>query len=708
MRKIYSVISGLTLLVLLTSVNFVFSQSVGISITGPFTPNTSALLDVSATSKGVLIPRVALTGVNDATTIISPATSLLVYNDGTGGLSTAGYYYNSGTSGAPNWVRFLTSSSASWLTGGNNNGSEMTLGTQDIYDLPIISYNKELMRLTTTGRIGISTTTPVPNYLITMNANGASTQPHGINIIMTPNSSNSYGIRISSNSQYARGINVVNTSNGTSNAFWCVGGVDSVTNVVSGYLAYRTGSGNTYGLYGITGTNSTPDYTNSSTWAAFIQGRAVISSESSPTSLIGTDLEIRNTSSGKPVLVSFRRSNQVTSRDSVITKLIFRDSYYSGPQAQISIIRDQVSSHKTDLPTAIQFFTMNDSSKFNSHNYPSVLSEKMRIKQSGTVQIGKIGSSANLNWCKLYVDNTGQDGTGYGLNQVGAGILGYAGGPQTDTTVNTDYAYGVAGFCYNLTGLTRSGGVFGGVSVTNWGSLGYYSSAGGAAYGAYYHSTGGLGTGTGFMPNSDIQGIGFGSYGGVMGGWTRGEVLGQTNMGELYASYNIGNQYTSGVSADIVTNNNERTPAYSVTSNDVKVYSDGKAKLINGSCKVTFDRSFLQLLSQQDNPTITVSALGECAGLYIVSIEKDGFTVKEFHNGQSNVEFTWIAIGKRVDANQVSKLPEALKDKDFDANMKRVMFNENNTEKSGLPIWWDGSKLRFDTPPVQNTDTKKN
>ncbi|MEI6142905.1 MAG: hypothetical protein WCP85_26750, partial [Mariniphaga sp.] len=73
------------------------AQSVGINSTGN-PPNSSAMLDVNATNKGLLIPNVALTGTTNASPITSPAVSLLVYNTATTGDVTPGYYYNSGTS----------------------------------------------------------------------------------------------------------------------------------------------------------------------------------------------------------------------------------------------------------------------------------------------------------------------------------------------------------------------------------------------------------------------------------------------------------------------------------------------------------------------------------------------------------------------------------------------------------------------------------
>ncbi|MES2593655.1 MAG: hypothetical protein V4608_17355 [Bacteroidota bacterium] len=79
---------------------------------GTATPDASAKLDVSATNKGFLPPRVTLTSTTDALTITTPATALLVFNTAVAGVFpnnvTPGYYYNAGTSGSPSWVKFQT------------------------------------------------------------------------------------------------------------------------------------------------------------------------------------------------------------------------------------------------------------------------------------------------------------------------------------------------------------------------------------------------------------------------------------------------------------------------------------------------------------------------------------------------------------------------------------------------------------------------
>ena len=68
------------------------SQGVAINSDGS-APDTSAMLDVKSSNKGVLIPRLALTGIHDSATIRFPKTSLLVYNTATAGGLTPGFYY---------------------------------------------------------------------------------------------------------------------------------------------------------------------------------------------------------------------------------------------------------------------------------------------------------------------------------------------------------------------------------------------------------------------------------------------------------------------------------------------------------------------------------------------------------------------------------------------------------------------------------------
>ncbi len=109
---------------ILSTVSF---AQVGVGTTSPL---ASSALDVTATNKGLLVPRVALTGSSDIVTIGSPATSLLVYNTATAGTSPnnviPGYYYYTGTK----WERLTNSgaNSVGAFTTATANGATITGG----------------------------------------------------------------------------------------------------------------------------------------------------------------------------------------------------------------------------------------------------------------------------------------------------------------------------------------------------------------------------------------------------------------------------------------------------------------------------------------------------------------------------------------------------------------------------------------------------
>ncbi len=109
------------------------AQNVGINPTGA-TPNSSAMLDVSSTDKGMLIPRVSLTSTSDVSTIANPATSLLVYNTNAGmSNGSVGFYYWNGTQ----WNKLndgnASTSNGLWTANGNDisnaNSGNVGIGT---------------------------------------------------------------------------------------------------------------------------------------------------------------------------------------------------------------------------------------------------------------------------------------------------------------------------------------------------------------------------------------------------------------------------------------------------------------------------------------------------------------------------------------------------------------------------------------------------
>lgn len=79
-----------------------FSQNVVISPTGA-PANPSAGLDVNFSSKGLLIPRVALQATSNFLPLTAHVAGTLVYNTATAGDVKPGFYFNNGTS----WVQGL-------------------------------------------------------------------------------------------------------------------------------------------------------------------------------------------------------------------------------------------------------------------------------------------------------------------------------------------------------------------------------------------------------------------------------------------------------------------------------------------------------------------------------------------------------------------------------------------------------------------------
>ncbi|SKB51417.1 hypothetical protein [Dyadobacter psychrophilus] len=80
-----------------------FAQTIGNVGINTYYPDPSAVLDVQATNKGVLLPRVFLQSTTDAGTVSNPAHGLLLYNTNDGLLEKKGFYFNIGTAASPFW-----------------------------------------------------------------------------------------------------------------------------------------------------------------------------------------------------------------------------------------------------------------------------------------------------------------------------------------------------------------------------------------------------------------------------------------------------------------------------------------------------------------------------------------------------------------------------------------------------------------------------
>ncbi|MBS1623737.1 MAG: hypothetical protein JST83_06935 [Bacteroidetes bacterium] len=144
-------------------------------------PDPSAVLDLTATDKGFLVPRTKV-GL-----VPSPATGLVIYDTDTNcyvlyngtawsnlcnpNIPVQPYVYNNSvyfnTSGNvvvtdSNGLHVLTSTQAAWLTSGNagTNAGINFAGTTDAQDFVMKSNNAEVIRATTAGAVGINQPAP--------------------------------------------------------------------------------------------------------------------------------------------------------------------------------------------------------------------------------------------------------------------------------------------------------------------------------------------------------------------------------------------------------------------------------------------------------------------------------------------------------------------------------------------------------------------
>jgi len=180
-------------MLLATSCNTASAQTNNVGI-GTNSPDASAILELQATDKGILIPR------TDTNLVIAPATGLLIYEtaDNTFYYFDGTYWvaFGSGTPGPPGADGALNA----WSLTGNSGTSPPTnfIGTTDANDWVIQTNGSERVRVMSGGRIGVNMSAPVyqldvlaPTYGIRSETTGLlTTSIYGHN----SNATNGYGI----------------------------------------------------------------------------------------------------------------------------------------------------------------------------------------------------------------------------------------------------------------------------------------------------------------------------------------------------------------------------------------------------------------------------------------------------------------------------------------------------------------------------------
>lgn len=184
-----------SILILLISCISSFAQ---VTIGSGFEPDDNALLDLKenntgTSTKGLLLPRVALISTDNFRPLTAHVAGMLVYNLATTGDVTPGFYINDGSK----WVRTGGGSNISsiepWFIKGTN--QQATSNTQDIYQsgnvgigtkYPLTTLHVDGLKdndsiptkqqiandfvVTSTGSVGIGTTTPNQSAILDINS----------------------------------------------------------------------------------------------------------------------------------------------------------------------------------------------------------------------------------------------------------------------------------------------------------------------------------------------------------------------------------------------------------------------------------------------------------------------------------------------------------------------------------------------------------
>ncbi|SEP80355.1 hypothetical protein [Flavobacterium urocaniciphilum] len=623
-----------------------FAQ-VGIGNTTP-----QGALEITSTTDGLIIPRVALTNTTTAT-IITPTKSELVYNTATAGDVTPGYYYweTTPTVASDRWVRLMISSANNdWSLTGNSGTTAGTnfIGTTDAQDLRFKTQGTDRLNISNTnGQLQsyYAGAAGTPAFSWNADPNTGVFRSAADNISLTTNGTE--GLRLRENSNVSIGATYASTNAAPTNGLRVEG--NTVIGKASGEDSRDILSSNT----SATAFQNITGYPNSTKKRA-ISGYADDSG-------IGI----------------FGFSNRTGYGVVGLTQPGTISSYVQTGEGVLG--QADGASGVTTIPIGVHGII--DETASGLATATSVLGENNNITRG-----------------------TGLSGGAY--NSSSKSIAGVYGNFATRSTpAGTDaYQFGVVGDILLLGVASQpdaTGGVLGTNAAGDFGLLGYVSKNGTnySIYAGNNNTDYGSGNGRNSVSNKANNIIGLGVNGGFMGGYVKGNQYGLVSKGDEFGMYVQGNTITNQPIIQLTeTSNNEKAVSYTATSTEVDVTTRGVGKLTNGESFISFKESFKNLVSEKEGINITITPTGESKGVYVSNVTKEGFYVKENMNGTSNVAFNWTAIGTRAGFENGVEISETILAKDFDKNINGVMNNDGGKEE-GTPIYFDGNKVKFERIP---------
>jgi len=698
------VVLGMLLLIFVTTIS---NAQVGI---GTINPASGSLLDIESSDKGILIPRVSLTGTNDIATITPAATTgLLVFNTATAGAGntavTEGFYYWDGTK----WVR-IQDEDFDWKITGNDdiiNGTNF-LGTLNSRDIEFRTNNTPRFKI------------PGNQNQVFALADGTRAKPF-------------YSWEVENNMGFWRAGSNQMTLSADATDFFNINANSAIRefsiNPTSDVMHFRIETDNepnTFFVNGITdniglGTNS-PNTSSSLELVSDNRGllinRVLLTSRNTaaPITTPATGLLVYNTNTA-----------------GVAPNNVSPGFYHWNGLEWIAMDgtggRDWSLLGNSGTNSAINFIGTTDATNFvvKTNN-----TARINVVSAGNVGINH-GSFNNVG---LTVDSGSNTFGIYGLSGNTASIFGSNSFNGNGVRGESVSGYGVLGFSTNSIGTTGfstnnhgvygqtafTGGAFLTAGTVGWGTgnegangvlaitdklvstksnigiravsgsttsissneilnvavnanatdLGLYviterpindtpsASTEAARFQSNY--TGNAITAdandpqarlAGYQPNVNIPSGGTHNtyYGGYFysGGNSSGSFAyaGSRRNGTNYKI--IGNGTVSTIIEGL--NTNEKKTMFASEAPEVFFEDYGTGQLVNGTATITIDPIFSKNIhvSNEKPLKVFIQLEGDCNGVYVTNKSANSFTVKELQNGNANVPFSWHIVANRAD-----------------------------------------------------------
>jgi len=568
------------------------NNNVGI---GTNSPDASAILELQATDKGILIPR------TDTNLIVSPATGLLIYENA----DNTFYYFDgtfwvpfgSGTPGPPGPQGPPGADGAlnAWSLTGNAGTSPPTnfIGTTDANDWVIQTNGSERVRVMSGGRIGINMSAPVYQLDVSTGALGIRSQ------ITDFSSTAIYGY----NTSGTGGFGVVGQSDGNTPG-WA--GVRAVAE--NGSDALITDGPSHFNIDG----QDFDIQVEGSTDANLLYSDAGNDRIGIGTASPGAKLEVTGQvkiTGGAPGIGKVLTSDGVGlatwatppagSVGCTAANMVIKSDGSSPVCSQIYDDGSNVSIGTT-TPIGVDLFSVYG----NAGDWP-------------------INGYSSLNTAGVYGRNT-DDGSGaYGeaTGTNGTGVTGVASGGGLNV--------GVAGFGADVTDGNGVIGAGNGViaAVFAGGSGGSFVAENNGVFAKY--NTAGVGQGIVVQDDFGAQWL-VGSWDGI----AYDKISGPGGMGTIVK--------------DLAGN---RVKLIATESPEYLFEDYGEGTLNNGSAHIEIDPIFSKNILVNDHHPLRVliQLEGDCNGVYVTNKDKYGFDVREISGGKSNTKFTYHIIANRAD-----------------------------------------------------------